>query len=102
MAIRNPYNPVTLNAKTGFVYVNECVLCWALVSNERTENHANWHERQQKSGGSDDNQDNLDKLAEARAEVERIEVERQERENRIIEAKGSDQRARRDPRRAKS
>ena len=52
--MREPYNPIMLNAKTGYVLVNECTTCWAIVPNERTEQHANWHVKVKDEGTEDD------------------------------------------------
>jgi len=52
---REPYNPVSLNAKTGYLHVLECTTCWALIGIERTDEHANWHARQSKDEGTQDN-----------------------------------------------
>lgn len=41
---REAYNPIALNAKTGFVRLYECTTCWVLVGIERTEEHAAWHD----------------------------------------------------------
>jgi hypothetical protein len=38
---RDIFEPVALNAKTGFVYLSECKVCGALVRPERAERHEN-------------------------------------------------------------